>query len=490
MNGRSTLILTVGVVALSACATPGGSSARLGNLAVAPTEVVIDAGERHQTIDGFGTCLISWDANMANWYRRPEAVQLYVNELRFNILRANLWGDGTIGPKANPADIKHTDPEFAKTDSRTPVFLNFAQAARKLNPQFRLIGTVWSPPAWMKENNSLVDKGSGAIDGGSYTLDRNGQKSEGMNRVKRDYYPHFAQWVTEMVKHYEANGVPVYAVSAANEPQFTQDFESCLWTASDLATITLMTADRLNLAGLGRVKLFGPETMSGFNWNGGPNSKYTEAFRTNPAAMKSLGFWATHGYADGVKGDTSSNSLAQFWAMIANDQKPYWVTEGGTGGHAWPEPVREGGVGLAIHHAMVAGNVSAFVPWQFAENSQSEHNLMPLNGLNKKTHVVRHYSRYILAGAVRIGATPGYGSIHASAYRRANDVTIVLLNASDAAQSVKLSLKGLASLTTLNQIRTSATEDSKTIASVSVKQGAATVEVPGPSIVTLTTLAP
>lgn len=474
---------------LTACVTGTTEEARATVTQAGPL-ITVDAAQRHQAIDGFGTCLISWDDRMTQWYQRPEAVRIYAEDLRFNILRTNLWGGGTIGPKADPKAIRFDDPEFAKTDPRTPVFLNFALAARRVNPNFRVIGTVWSPPAWMKENNSLVDVASGAINGVTYEVDRNGQKSDGTNRVKRAMYPHFAQWLVEMVKYYEAKGVPMYAVSAANEPQFTQSFESCLWNATDLATITAMTAERLAAEGLGRVKLFGPETMTGFNWENGPNVQYTRAMRANATAFRALGFWATHGYADGVKGDTSSNSLAQFWALIAQDRKPYWVTEGGTGGHAWPEPVREGGVGLAIHHALVAGNASAFVPWQYAEDSTSEHNLMPLSGLNKKTHVVRHYSRYIPAGWVRIGADPGYGVVQASAFAGGKDVTVVLLNASDQTQTVTLALKGLSNVRSLNQIRTSATEDSKTVPAVTVSEGATRLTVPGPGIVTLTTLAP
>lgn len=455
----------------------------LPGLSVAATTVTVDATKRHQTIDGFGTCLISWEDRMADWYRRPEAARIYGEELRFNILRCNLWGDGTIGPVTNPRAIRHTDPQFAKDDPRTPVFLQFAKAVRRYQPNIKVIGTVWSPPAWMKENRSITDRASGAIDGGSYLID--GKPS--LNRVAKDKYPLFAQWLIEMVKYYEANGVPMYAVSAANEPQFTQSFESCVWTAPDLATITGMVGEVLRRQGLGHVKMFGPETMTGFNWDGGPNHKYTEAMRANLAAWRALGFWATHGYADGVVGDVSSNSSAKFWSMIARDGKPYWVTEGGTGGHNWPEPVGPKGVGVAIHNAFVAGNASAFVPWQYAEDSRSEHNLMPLSGLDKKTHVVRHYSRYIPAGAVRVDATPAFGGLNVSAYVRGRDVTIVLLNTTAKAESAQVNLRGL-KVGKLNVVRTSATEDSRSMPPVSVAGGRATVEIPGPGIVTLSTL--
>jgi O-glycosyl hydrolase len=291
-----------------------------------------------------------------------------------------------------------------------------------------------------------------------------------------------------MARYYEANGVPVYALSAANEPQFTQGFESCLWTANDLATITGMTGEVLRQKGLGRIKMFGPETMTGFNWDGGPNYIYTQAMRDDRQAWKALGLWATHGYADGVVADVSTNSSAKFWSIIEKDKKPYWVTEGGTGGHAWPHPAKEKGVGVAIHNALVAGNASAFVPWQYAEEGDTEHALMQLSGLDKKTHVVRHYSRYIPAGSVRVDATPGYGKVNASAFVRGKDVTVVLLNTADQPQTVSVSLKGLGSVSRLNAVRTSATEDSKVLPAQAVKKSKVQIQVPGPGIVTLTTL--
>ncbi|MFQ3587089.1 MAG: hypothetical protein SNJ76_05425 [Fimbriimonadaceae bacterium] len=487
MTLRRTLLLASACLSLTACRTPDVAANGTQTAGRAgPAEITIDGTKTFQTVDGFGTCLISWDANMAAWYRRPEAVRIYAEELRFNILRTNLWGDGTIGPVADPARISHRDPAFARDDPRTPVFLEFARAARRINPDFKVIGSVWSPPAWMKENGRITDTLSGAIMGDDYTLNDN--KGVSRNRVIPSRYPHMARWIVEMVRHYEANGVPVYAVSPANEPQFTQTFESCLWTPRDLAAVAGMTARELRAAGLGRVKLFGPETMTGFNWENGPNFRYTAAWRANADAFGALGFWATHGYADGVRGDTSSNSLAQFWEIVKGDDKPFWVTEGGTGGHTWPEPVKEGGVGLALHHAFVAGNASAFVPWQYAEDATTEHNLMPLSGPNKKTHVVRHYSRFIPAGSVRIGAEPGYGAVHASAFRRGRDLTVVLLNAGDRPQTVALRLRGIERVERLNAVRTSANEDSKALAPIAVSDGTARVEVPGPGIVTLTTL--
>lgn len=461
-------------------------------LATAQT-ITLNAAEKHQNIDGFGTCLISWDDRMAKWYETPRAAEIFANDLRFNILRVSLWGDGTLPETLDPSKISHTDPAFAKTDPRTPVFINFARAVQKLNPDLKIIGSVWSPPAWMKVNNAITDTASGAIMGDDYMGEKEGQKVEFTNRVREDRYPHFAAWMTEFAKYYAARGVPLYALSPANEPQFSQTFESAVWTPKDLATITGMLGEKLASENLAQIKLFAPETMTGFNWDNGPNYKYTQAMRDNPLAWKHLGLWASHGYSDGVKPDLSTNSSAKFWSIIQADNRPYWMTEGGTGDHAFPAPFKDKGVAMGIHNALVAGNASAFVPWQYAEDSTTEHNLMPLSGPNKKTHAVRHYSRFIPPGSTRISATPAFSDtgIHPSAFVAGNDLTIVLLNTSDTPHTLTLDLRNFPSLPpTLNVIQTSESQDSQSLPPLPIKNNQITLTLPSPGLVTLTTQKP
>ena len=131
-------------------------------------EIVVEAGIKHQTIEGFGTCLISWVPRMHEFYQTPEAAKTYAEDLRFSYLRCNLWGEGTIPRREDPSNIRCEDPAFAANDRRTPVFIDFAKAIQQINPNVKVIGTVWSPPAWMKENNAIAGTFSGAALGETY----------------------------------------------------------------------------------------------------------------------------------------------------------------------------------------------------------------------------------------------------------------------------------------------------------------------------------
>jgi O-glycosyl hydrolase len=442
----------------------------------APQKVVVDAGKKYQAIEGFGTCLISWDKKFSDLYQTAEFQKIYVEEVGLNMLRINLWGPVMQKPVQDWRQISYKNFDLTGEGQRARVFLDFAKGIKKLNPNVRLIGTAWSPPAWMKENNSINGEKSGAIQGDDY---------KGINnRVKKEFYPHFAKWLVEMAKLHQAAGVPLYAVSPGNEVMFTQGFESCVWDAADFATIVKLTGEQLEKEGLGEIKMFGPETMTGHNWSIA-NPLYIQKVMADPQVAKQFDVFATHGYTNGFDADNTQKSSSEFWNLIKDYNRPYWMTEGGTGGHNWPEPLND--LGAMLHNSLVHGQASAFVPWQIAEEKPSEHALMTLEGMTPKTHVARHYFKFIRPGAVRVDATPSDAAVKASAYiHPANrDLTIVLTNPTTQPQEAMLELKATPDVQTLHAYRTSATEMMQRLDNTPVRNGQVSIIVPPQSIVTL-----
>ncbi len=70
----------------------------------------------------------------------------------------------------------------------------------------KLIFSVWSAPAYMKSNGST---------------------SQGF--LKRGSYQAFADYLSNFCDAYTAAGLPVYAISPANEPEYAASWNSCLW---------------------------------------------------------------------------------------------------------------------------------------------------------------------------------------------------------------------------------------------------------------------
>jgi len=439
-------------------------------------EVTVDAAVRHQTIEGFGTCLIAWVGRFRELYRTEEFQKIYVEGVGCNMLRVNMWGPTFEKPTEDWTQIRYQDFDMGADGGRPQIFIDFGRGIRKLNPEAKIIGTVWSPPAWMKINKSITDTKSGAIRAGSYR-DIN-------NRVDPRYFRHFCRWMVEYVKLHEKEGVPFYAVSPGNEVQFTQSFESCVWDGRDFATIVVMLREMLDAAGYRHVKIFGPETMTSHMYEGGTGS-YVKMIMENPAALNALDVFATHGYEDGVKAEMSANSSRVFWDLINGAGKPFWITEGGTGDHDWPAPIQKG-VGNALHNALVAGNCSAFVPWQITESRPSVHALMVMSTYTPKTYTAMHYSKFIRPGAQRIDAEPGFAAVQVGAFlhEKNGELTVVALNSTDREQDLHLAFRNLKSLASLKVYRTSASENLAEVEDVAVRDNKAAFLMTPQSIVT------
>ena len=408
---------------------------------VLAVDIIIDGAKSFQTIDGFGTCLNAWTPRFTDLYRTEAFQKIYVQQVGCNMLRVNMWGPVYEKPTEDWTEISYKDFNFTGRNDRAQVFVDFGSGILKLNPDIKIIGTVWSPPAWMKMNKSITDKQSGAIRANDY--------GEFTNRVDPKYFQHFCKWMVEYVKYHDSQGVPFYAISPGNEVQFTQTFESCVWNGKDFAKIVIMLREMLDSEGYKNVRIFGPETMTSHMYEGGTGN-YVKIVKNNPKALAALDIFATHGYEDGVKGEMEANSSRTFWNLIKDTGKSFWITEGGTGYCKWPAPIKNG-IGNALHNALAAGNCSAFLPWQVTEGSETEHAFMVMNKFTPKSYTFMHYSRFIKPGAKRIEATPDFSDVQVGAFlnEHDNDLTIVALNSTKQEYELNMifkSLKGISSL--------------------------------------------
>ena len=106
-----------------------------------------------------------------------------------------------------------TLPNFSIDHDRRDV-LPMTKLARTLNPALTLQMNAWSPPAWMKSNNSLV-----------------------AGEILPQYYPHHANYHVRTIQAYEAEGVHVNYVTLNNEP-------SCC-DSIDYPSVSVMGSDAM-----------------------------------------------------------------------------------------------------------------------------------------------------------------------------------------------------------------------------------------------------
>lgn len=85
------------------------------------------------------------------------------------------------------------------------------QALATSGGRLKLFVSPWSPPAWMKDNNSVTGGG----------------------KLKPEFDQSWADFYIKFIRTYEAKGIPVWGLSVQNEPMATQKWESCIYTAEE-----------------------------------------------------------------------------------------------------------------------------------------------------------------------------------------------------------------------------------------------------------------
>src|SRR3954447_7358986 len=176
---------------------PGGSSA---------LTISVDPSRRYQSMDGFGASITDSSAPvLARLDARPRdaAMRRLFADDKLSFLRQPMGAsDFVAGPHYTYDDVLagRTDyrlRRFSIAHDRREI-LPLLRRARALNPKLKVIGTPWSPPAWMKTNRSLI--GGRLIDS---------------PRI----YDAYARYFVKFVRASGREGVPIYALTVQNEPQ-------------------------------------------------------------------------------------------------------------------------------------------------------------------------------------------------------------------------------------------------------------------------------
>lgn len=85
------------------------------------------------------------------------------------------------------------------------------QAIRAAGGSLPLFISPWSPPAWMKSNNNMLQGG----------------------KLLPEYYDSWAEYYVKYINALEKQGILVWGLSVQNEPMAKQTWESCIYTAEE-----------------------------------------------------------------------------------------------------------------------------------------------------------------------------------------------------------------------------------------------------------------
>lgn len=378
----------------------------------ADVSVTVDDTIRHQTIDGFGTCLAWW---LEKPYSDPKFRELYYRDLGCSILRMEFHPNALEREVTLSDDIDANIRLFNFKAPGVKVFGEFAQAGMKLKlDEFKLIGSLWTPPHWMK---------TGA------TLNKQGQSCGGQLKMGDEDLLQFARYVAAFCRGFEKEwGVPVYAISIQNELRFREPYNSCVYTPAGYAQALAAVAREFKRCGI-TTRLIGPEDVGvgppGDDFFLKQQMSFIDAARQNKDAWSALEILAIHGYSgDGVSplGSTGEN-WAHYWDAIKPFNKRSWQTEASGQSPNWTWKGKDGdrgafSIAVSIHEALVRGNVSAWLYWQLSDGARVGAQTLARDAeiTGPKYAVARHFFRFVRPGSVRVDAKSSEPLVMCSAF--------------------------------------------------------------------------
>jgi glucosylceramidase len=198
--------------------------------ATATVTVTVDENTTYQTWLGFGGTF-----NEAGWDALGELTQAEIDlaiRLLFDAAEgANFaWGRLPIGASDYAMDrytLNDTPGDYQMAsfsiDRDRQRLIPYIKAALAVKPNLRLWASPWSPPAWMKDSNSI--DGTDANETFTSHMLSDSQTLEAL-----------ALYFARFVEEYATEGIHIEQVQPQNEPGYATRYPSCLWDAGLLGT--------------------------------------------------------------------------------------------------------------------------------------------------------------------------------------------------------------------------------------------------------------
>lgn len=179
--------------------------------------IFVDPAHTYQTYMGVGGAIT--DASAETFAKLPKAQQQELlkayyhpkDGINYTIARTNI----------NSCDFSSGSYTYVSDNDKELRSFNIAhdmqykvpmiKQAMATNGKVQLYVSPWSPPAWMKDNNNMLQGG----------------------KLKPEFANSWANYYVKFIKAYESIGIPVWGLSVQNEPMAKQRWESCIFTSEE-----------------------------------------------------------------------------------------------------------------------------------------------------------------------------------------------------------------------------------------------------------------
>lgn len=295
-----------------------------------------------------------------------------------------------------------------------------------------LFASPWSPPAWMKNNNNMLQGG----------------------KLKPEYYQAWANYFVRFIRAYEKEGIPVWGVTIQNEPMAKQTWESCIFTAEEeLHFLKNYLGPTFKKQGLADKKIIG--------WDHNRDLIYQRAstLLADHEARKYLWGIGYHWYEDWSGG----NQLHQNVKMV-KDAYPdvnLLFTEGCNGPFQF-DSMFNWRLGEAYGRSVINDFNNGCVGWtdwnilldeRGGPNHVKNFCFAPVHAntttgelyFTNEYYYIGHFSRFIRPGARRVVSTPSRSVLESTAFiNKDGKLAVVVMNRSSQPVDYHLWIKGQA----------------------------------------------
>jgi glucosylceramidase len=392
------------------------------------SNIVVDTAQVFQTIDGFGYTLTTSSAYVINRMSTSAKAALLqelfgttASSIGVSYLRVNI-GASDLSPTVYSYDdlpVGQTDPtlQYFSLAPDEADLIPVLQQILSINPSIKIFGSPWSPPTWMKNNNSSV--------GGS---------------LLPQYYPAFANYLVKYIQGMNSKGIVIDAITPQNEPLNPNNNPSMYMPATQQDTIIRFhLGPALQTAGLNTKIILYDHNCD--------HPEYPTSILDDAATRPFVDGSAFHLYAGNISALTTVHN--------AYPTKNVYFTEQFTGSTG------NFGNDLKWHlKNVITGSMRNWSRVALEWNLANDQNYGPhtpggcttckgavtINGSavtrNVAYYIIAHASKFVPAGSVRISSTQP-GSLYNAAFKRPDGKKVLIVeNDGHSNQSFNIKFNG------------------------------------------------
>lgn len=404
--------------------------------------VLVDASKTFQSFEGIGGALTDASAEVfakLSADKQQELLTAYYNPekgIGYTLARTNIqscdFSSDTYSyvaendPQLKTFSVKH-DEQY-----RIPLI---RQAIKAAGGHLRLFVSPWSPPAWMKDNNSVIGGG----------------------HLKSAYFQSWANFYIKFIRTYEAMGIPIWGLTVQNEPLAKQKWESCIYTAEEQRDfIKNFLGPTLERSGMSSKKLI--------CWDHNRDLLYQQAstILEDPAAAKYVWGIGFHWYETWTGGPMLFDNLRLTHAAFPS--KNLFFTEGCKEKFEF-DSIPSWSLGEKYGYSMINdfnNGTTGWTDWNILldENGGPNHVgnfcFAPVHAdtrtgqllYTNAFYYIGHFSKFIRPGARRVAVSSNRAALQTTAFvNKDGSIVVIVMNDTDKALPYHLLLKGQAAVT-------------------------------------------